>query len=57
MAIELLFLLLLAYLLHGPRKSARLAQKAGELLAQVNKIKAEVKAKMAEEISTLDRNG
>lgn len=56
MTIEILFLLLLAYLLLGPQKSARLAHKAGGLLAQFNKVKADVKARMTEELASVETN-
>jgi Sec-independent protein translocase protein TatA len=53
-AIELLFVLLLAYLLLGPRKSASLAHKAGGLLAQFNKIKTELKTSVSSELARID---
>lgn len=56
MAIELLFVLLLAYLLLGPRKSASLAHKAGGLLAQFNKLKSELKTSVSNEIARIDAN-
>jgi Sec-independent protein translocase protein TatA len=54
MAIELLFVLLLAYLLLGPKKSAGLAHRAGELFAQFNRVKADFKTKMEKELASLD---
>ncbi len=56
MAIELLFVLLLAYLLLGPKKSVGLAHKAGGMLAQFNKVKADFKASMQKELASIDSN-
>lgn len=56
MAIELLFVLMLAYLLLGPKKSAELAHKAGKLVSQFNQVKSDLRVRMEEELSSLDSN-
>lgn len=54
MAIELLLLLVLAYLLLGPKQMTALARKSGKLLAQFNQAKADLKRKVEAEMMDLD---
>lgn len=54
MAIELLFLLLLAYLFFGPKELPVLARKVGKLVAQINQAKAELQGRIEREVSDLD---
>jgi Sec-independent protein secretion pathway components len=54
MAIEILFLLLLAYLFLGPKELPGLARKAGKLMVQFNQAKADIKGKIEREMLDLE---
>jgi len=50
MTIEILFLLLLGYLILGPKKSAHLARRAGEFMSQFRDARTSFQRKIEEEL-------
>jgi sec-independent protein translocase protein TatB len=54
MGIEILFLLLLAYLIVGPKRLPGIARQAGGIMAEFNRKKRELQSQLEDEIQRLE---